>query len=68
MPRAGRGEHHNVVFLREGKRPICFFYSIICFPTQEKVIKNQKDKSLDKSVISGTFIKTVRDTPVEKIN
>jgi hypothetical protein len=36
--------------------------------TQEKVIKIQKDKSLDKSVISGTFIKIARDVTVQKIN
>jgi hypothetical protein len=31
-------------------------------------VKIQKDKSLDKSVISGTFIKTVRDAAVKKMN
>jgi hypothetical protein len=68
MPRAVRGKHHNVVSLSEGKRPMCFFYSINRWSTQEKVVKIQKDKSLDKSVISGTFIKTVRDDTVKKIN
>jgi len=31
-------------------------------------VKIQKDKSLDKSGISGTFIKTVRDATAKKIN
>jgi len=30
-------------------------------------VKMQKDKSLDKSVIFGTFIKTIRDATAQKI-
>jgi hypothetical protein len=47
--------------------PFLFFYSINRCSTQEKVIKIQKDKSLDKSVIFGTFIKTTRDATAQKI-
>jgi hypothetical protein len=68
MHREVRGEHHNVVLFRERKRHRCFFYNMNRCSTQEKVIKIQKDKSLDKSVISGTFIKTVRDVTAQKIN
>ena len=67
MPRGACGEHHNVESLREGKRLICFFYSINRCSTQEKVIKIQKDKRLDKSVIFGTYIKTIRDAAAQKI-